>query len=266
MDKESFSESYVSVKNVCPNWVTDNFLEFMKLTLEDCKWKNITSIGWWLGIFEMDAAKEWAKVTIVDPMFMNENYTDLKIQRNIEWMEDKIRRQKRDILEWIKTDVVKVLSESDDENEKLKQKEKLNWYNDLQIEKDEYIERHNELLNHLINWKNNQKKYWLILNSSSGDKIEWIDVGSQDIVIIAHTLSHVYNKTSCDIVDFLYESLKILKPGWKLYIIDYVGDMDVVENVLEKTDSKMYYKVNKWSFVCCFDKNWLLRFIENERG
>jgi hypothetical protein len=55
--------------------------------------------------------------------------------------------------------VVKVLSESDDENEKLKQKEKLNWYNDLQIEKDEYIERHNELLNHLINWKNNQKKY-----------------------------------------------------------------------------------------------------------
>jgi hypothetical protein len=32
-------------------------------------------------------------------MFMNENYTDLKIQRNIEWMEDKIRRQKRDILE-----------------------------------------------------------------------------------------------------------------------------------------------------------------------
>jgi hypothetical protein len=37
MDKESFSESYVSVKNVCPNWVTDNFLEFMKLTLEDCK-------------------------------------------------------------------------------------------------------------------------------------------------------------------------------------------------------------------------------------
>ena len=104
------------------------------------------------------------------------------------------------------------------------------------------------------------------MNSSSGDKIEWIDVGSQDIVIIAHTLSHVYNKTSCDIVDFLYESLKILKPGWKLYIIDYVGDMDVVENVLEKTDSKMYYKVNKWSFVCCFDKNWLLRFIENERG
>jgi hypothetical protein len=63
----------------------------------------------------------------------------------------------------------------------------------------------------------------------------------------------------------LEEALNLLKSGWKLYIIDYVWDMGSIDEILEKTDSKMYYKVNKWSFVCCFDKDWLAKFVENER-
>jgi len=45
MEKEKHSPSYVDVKSICPNWVTDNFLDFMDLKLEDLKDKNITSIG-----------------------------------------------------------------------------------------------------------------------------------------------------------------------------------------------------------------------------
>lgn len=266
MNRESYPESYVSVKNICPNWITDNFLDFMDLKLEDLKGKNITSVGGWFWIFEMDVAKHGAKVTIVDPMFMDENYADSKLQENIEWMNDKIKRQGKGILEWIKKSVVQALNESNDEEERLKNEEKLDWYNWLQVEKNEYSDRHKELLNHLNNWKTNQQNYWLILNPSSWDKIEWIDANSQDIVVIAHTLWHVYNKSSCDIVDFLEEALKLLKSGWKLYIIDYVWDMGGIDEILEKTDCKMYYKVNKWSFVCCFDKDWLSKFVEKERG
>jgi hypothetical protein len=47
----------------------------------------------------MDAAKNGAKVTVVDPMFMDKDYADSKLQENIEWMSDKIKRQNKDILE-----------------------------------------------------------------------------------------------------------------------------------------------------------------------
>lgn len=265
MDKETFQKSYVNVKSICPNWVTDNFLNFMDLKLEDLKDKNITSIGWWFWIFEMDAAKNGAKVTVVDPMFADKDSVDSKLQENIDRMKDKIKRQGKGILEWIRKNVAETLNESWDEKEKTEKEEKLEWYDGLQIQKNEYTDRHKEILNHLNNWKADQQNYWLILNPSSGDKIEWIDTASQDIVVISHTLWHIFNKSFLDIVDFLEEALKILKPGWKLYIIDYVWDIIDLEEVLEKTDLKMYYRVNKWSFVCCFDRDWLAKLVENER-
>jgi hypothetical protein len=120
------------------------------------------------------------------------------------------------------------------------------------------------LLNHLKNWKENQIKYWLILNSSSWDDIKWIDRNSQDVVLIAHTLSHIYNKSHWDIVNFLSEASKILTSDWKFYIIDKIRDIPEVEKILEKTKLKNYYKVNKWSFVCCFDKEWLDGFLDKE--
>ena len=264
MEKERHPEWYVDVKNICPNWVTDNFLDFMNLNLEDLNGKNITSIGGWFGIFEMDAAHNGAKVTIVDPMFMDENYVNLKLQENIDWIKEKIRRQKKGILEWIRSDVEKTLNESNDEDEKLECRQKLKWYDGLQVQKNEYSDRHKQLLNHLKNWKENQKKYWLILNPSSWDNIQWIDANSQDMVVIAHILWHIYNRSSLNIKDFLDQWYKVLKSGWKLWIIDYVWDIENLEKILEKTDLKKYYKVNRWSFVCCFDREWLAIFLDRE--
>lgn len=260
-----YPEWYVNVKSISPNRITENFLDFMELRLEDCKGKNITSIGWWFGIFEMDMAKEWAKVVAVDPMFANQEWIDAKLQENIDWMYGKSKWKNGSKFEKMKADIVKILSESEDERELFEAQERLQRYNECQAEIEEYLYRRKILLNHLKNRKENQIKYGLILNPSSWDKIEWIDKNSQDVILIAHTLSHIYNKSHWDIVKFLSEASKILESEWKLYVIDYVWDILDVEQVFEKTNFKKCYKVNKWSFVCCFDKKWLDKFLENEK-
>ena len=264
MEKKKYPEWYVDVKSICPNWDTQNFLDFMDLKLEDCKGKNITSIGGWFGIFEIDAAKVWAKVIIVDPMFLDQNGIMSKLQENIDWMEEKSRWKLEKKFWKFKSEIAQILSESKDEKEIAEAKEKLKWFNERQAEVEEYVRRRKNLLNHLKNWKENQKKYGLILNPSSWDKIEWIDKNSQDFMVIAHTLPHIYNKSDWDIVKFLKEGCKLLKSDGKLYIIDYVRDIPELEKILEITDKKEYYKVNKWSFVCCFDKKRLSEFLDNE--
>ena len=264
MEKENYPEWYVDVKSISPNWITENFLDFMNLKLEDCKWKNITSIGWGFWIFEMDMAKNWANVTIVDPVFADKQWIDLKLKENMDWMKEKSRWKNEGKFEKMKSEIIDVLAESKDEKEIAEAQENLQRYNERQAEIEEYLRRRKILMEHLKNWKENQVKYWLLLNSSSWDDIKWIDVNSQDIVLIAHTLSHIYNKSDCDIVNFLSEASKILKSDWKFYIIDYIRDIPEVEKILEKTKLKNYYKVNKWSFVCCFDKEWLDGFLDKE--
>jgi hypothetical protein len=44
VNKEIFPESYVNVKSISPNWITENFLDFMDLKIEDFKEKDVTSI------------------------------------------------------------------------------------------------------------------------------------------------------------------------------------------------------------------------------
>ena len=264
MEKEKYPEWYVDVKSISPNWITENFLDFMNLKLEDCKGKNITSIGWWFWIFEMDMAKNWANVTIVDPIFANKQWIDVKLKENMDWMKEKSRWKNEGRFEKMKLEIRDVLAESKDEKEIAEAQENLQRYNERQAEIEEYLRRRKILMEHLKNWKENQVKYWLILNSSSWDDIKWVDKNSQDVVLIAHTLSHVYNKSDWDIVNFLSESSKILISDWKFYIIDYIRDVPDVEKVLEETNLKKYYKVNKWSFVCCFDKEWLDKFLEDE--
>ena len=264
MEREKYPEWYVDVKSISPNWITDNFLDFMDLNAEKLKGKNITSIGWWFWIFEMDMAKNWANVTIVDPMFANKQWIDVKLKENMDWMKEKSRWKNEGKFEKMKSEIIDVLAESKDEKEIAEAQENLQRYNERQAEIEEYLRRRKILMEHLKNWKENQIKYWLILNSSSWDDIKWVDNGSQDIVLIAHTLSHIYNKSDWDIVNFLSEASKILKSDWKFYIIDYIRDIPEVEKILEKTKLKNYYKVNKWSFVCCFDKEWLDKFLENE--
>lgn len=265
MEKEKYPEWYVDVKSISPNRITDNFLDFMNLSLEDLKGEKITSIGWWFWIFEMDAAKVWANVIIVDPMFADMEWIDSKLQENIDWMKWKTKWKMKAKFWELEKELIKNLSETSSEKEKQKIRDELQWYNEREKEIEEYLCRRKLLWEHLENRKENQIKYWLILNSSSWDDIKWIDKNSQDVVLIAHTLSHIYNKSHWDIVKFLSEASKILKSEWKLYVIDYVWDISDVEQVFEKTDFKKYYKVNKWSFVCCFDKKWLSKFLENEK-
>ena len=115
MEKEKYPQWYVDVKSICPNWDTPNFLDFMDLKSEDCKGKKITSIGWWFGVFEMDMAKEWAKVIAVDPMFANQKWIDAKLQENVDWMQEKSRWKNEGKFWKMKEDIVKILSESKDE-------------------------------------------------------------------------------------------------------------------------------------------------------
>jgi len=262
MSKENYPEWYVDVKNLSPNWVSKNFLDFMDLKLEDCKGKNITSIGWWFGIFEMDAAKAWANVIVVDPLFSDDSWIDWKIQENVDWLNDKMGKNHHTIVNEFRNNILKALSECEDDNERLELEDRLSRCGERELELDEYASRREELLKHLKEWKKNQ--HLLVLNHSSGDNIHWIDIGSQDMVVIWHTLSHIHNKSDWSIKKFLEEWLKILKDDGKLWIIDYIWDNQEFENILINTNNKEYYKENKWSFVCCFDKKWLNMFLEED--
>ena len=264
MSKEVYPEWYIDVKSICPNRDTQNFLDFMNLKLEDCKWKNITSIGWGLGVFEMDAAKQWAIMTAVDPIFSDKSLLDWKIQENIHWLNKKTNRESSNLVERLRMEVAETLASSRYPDKYEEVLDRLRRYDERKLEIDEYIRRRREQIEHLKNWGSNQEKYWLILNPSSWDNIVWIENNSQDVVVIAHTLSHIYNKSSWNIIDFLEEAFRILDLDWKLYIIDYVWDIKNLEKILKKTELKEYYKVNKGSFVCCFDKKWLGKFLENE--
>lgn len=263
MSIETYPEWYVDVKNLSPNRVTRNFLEFMNLKLEDCKGKNIRSIWWGFWIFEMDAAKAWARVTAVDPLFSNDDLIEWKIKENIDWLKEKKEKENTELCRDIRMGIMKALSEVEDENERLKLEERLKRHVDRQHEIDDYINRRAELLEHLENRGQNQKQYWLILNPSSWDNIRWIDDSSQDMVIIWHTLSHIYN-SAWNIKKFLEEWRRILENKWKLWLIDYCWTNSELEDKLKKTEYKQYYKEIKGSFVCCFDKEWLSKFLQKD--
>lgn len=261
---EKYPESYVDVKSICPNRDTPNFLDFMNLKLEDCKGKNITSIGWWFGIFEMGVAKEWAIVTAVDPIFLDKSLVDTKLQENFEWLNTKTKWKSDELVRKLRDDVASALSSSESPDKYAEIQKKLERYDNKKAEVEEYIRKRREQIKHLESWKDNQEKYWLILNSSSGDDIHWIENSSQDIVIIAHTLSHIHKNPNINIKKFLEEWLKLLRDSWKLWIIDYIWCTQDLETKLRKTDNKEYFKENKWSFACCLDKKWLSEFLQED--
>ena len=72
----------------------------------------------------------------------------------------------------------------------------------------------------------------------------WVDGSSQDMVIIWHTLSHIYSKWLWNIEEFLKEWLRILKDDGRLWIIDYTWENNKFEDALENTGLKKYFKVN----------------------
>ncbi len=263
MDKEKFPEWYVNVKSLSPNWITENFLSFMWLKLEDCIGKSITSIWWWFGIFEMDAARAGAIVTAVDPIFSDKENIKSRLKENSEWLNEKTNW---DFINWVETtknNIANALLQCDDTEERHIMEDKLVRYQTRITEINEYLNRRKKLLKHLNSWEEEQITNWLILNPSSWDCIKWIDNATQDMVVIWHTLSHIYNQW-WNINGFLEEAERILKNDWNIWIIDYIWDNRWFEKKLSETEIKKYYKEVKWSFVCCFDKIWLKEFIERE--
>jgi len=263
MDKEKFPEWYVNVKSLSPNWITENFLSFMWLKLEDCIGKNITSIWGWFWIFEMDAARAWAIVNAVDPIFSDKENIKSRLKENREWLNEKTNW---DFVNWVETtknNIANMLLQCEDTEERHIMKDKLDRYQARITEINDYLNRRKMLLKHLDSWEEEQIKNWLILNPSSWDDIEWIGDDGQDIVVIWHTLSHIY-KQWWKIRWFLEEAERIVKDSWKVWIIDYCWDNRWFEEKLDKSEMKEYYREVKWSFVCCFDKIGLNEFIEKE--
>lgn len=244
-------ESYQDVKNVCPNLVAGDFLEFMELSLEECAWKNIASIGGGFWMLEIELAKNWWNVVDIDPIFQDKELMHTKINENIDWFINKLD---------IASKLYKILYDNrSDSNE---------WRNNKKEMAKLYQSKQNKILNHLKEWENNQIQYGLSLNASVGDKIEWIDDGSQDIVMINHTLNHIVSNVEnrpIIVKDMLNEALRIMKSGWKFWIVDYVGKiwwLDKLEVRLNEAE-KSWGKVIRWSFSSGFTKRWLEKFIKD---
>jgi hypothetical protein len=74
-------------------------------------------------------------------------------------MQEKSKWKNGSKFEKMKADIVKILSESEDERELFEAQERLQRYNERQAEIEEYLCRRKILLNHLKNRKENQIKY-----------------------------------------------------------------------------------------------------------
>jgi hypothetical protein len=81
------------------------------------------------------------------------------LKENVDWMYGKSRWKNEGKFEKMKSDIAKILSESEDERELFEAQERLQRYNECQAEIEEYLYRRKILLNHLKNRKENQIKY-----------------------------------------------------------------------------------------------------------
>ena len=250
METINYPDWYVEVKNICPNRLTEDFLDFMETSLEDCKWKNITSIGGWFWIFEMDVAKNWWNVIVVDPVFSDKQHVHNKINENIGRLKGKLETSSR---------LFATLYD--------KQKNPTKWQLEKRKKAEWYRKTQETLLYNLEEREKNQIKYNLSLNASSGDNIQWIKNESQDIVMINHTLNHITSKIenrSTIVKSMLSESLRIMKKNWKFWIVDYGGSiwwLWEMETWL-KESNKIWWKTKCWSFSSWFSKKWLEMFIK----
>lgn len=258
-------EWYVESKNVSPNRVTENFLDFMDMNIEDCKWRKITSIGWWFWIFEVDIAKIWADVTLVDPVYKDKSQISLKLDEN----KKRLTRKKRDKVQAVMNERKKELeiALANKQWNVKENEETLNFINECIENFDEYQCRRERLVNNLNEWCENVEKYNIKLNPSSWENIVWVEPSNQDIVMINHTLNHIITSTESRekiVKSILLEWYRLLNEKWILWIIDYSWDLKSFENMLLESEDKMKdSKFIKWSFSTSFSKDWLNKFIQH---
>ena len=106
-------------------------------------------------------------MTAVDPIFSDKKVLNKKLQENIDWLDEKTNRKSRDLVERLRLEVAKSLTETKTKQDYEEVLERLKRYDERKEEVDNYILKRKEQINHLKNWRSNQEKYGLILNSSS---------------------------------------------------------------------------------------------------
>lgn len=194
-------------------------LDFLWIKLEDFKWKNVVDLWWgfwWLAKNIVDFVK---KLTIVDPIFLEENIDNVLNKNIIEQV--RLINAREDL---VKSNP-NLPKETPNSIESKKVLEEMKWWINYKKEKFPNVER----------------------NPSYAENIVWVEDESIDYVFCNYVLS----KETIDIEDAIKELNRILKSGWKIIYSDYEKD----EKLL--TEFKKYFKVeiiydnNNWIIIIC---------------
>ena len=272
INQPGIEPEFADIKSISPNLITQDYLNLMWLNISDLEWKSIASIGWWFWILEMDLAKKWNNVEVIDPIYWdpilrqrkrNETYDRLK------WAYER-KHEKNDFLEKTVEDIKYKIQKIQQEllhifdNDHLNTQEQYNIYDELKIKKQKLQEqltstketqkRRERLFNNKVyliqNLEDRSKELPqnITLNPSYWENIQNIETDSKDIIFINHILHCFPNKLK----QFLEQADKILKDDWKIYIVDYY---DYIENLQNYFKINWSYKLDWWTF-CWSLKKW----------
>lgn len=269
---------FADIKSISPNLITQDYLWLMWLDFPDFEWKKVASIWWWFWIMEMDLAKKWNDVEVIDPIYWSPELRERKRKETHEWLKQSYERrhEKNNILqeslERLEKELIKIRAQLSQvfDNDRLNTQQCYELYDNLTIkeqelqkklkETKELKERRDQLFNNkpiLIQWLeewNSDIPNHIKLNPSYWENIEGIEHGSKDIIFINHILHCFPNKLKV----FLEQADKILKEDGKIYIVDYYDYIDNLQNYFKKNWT---YKSIWWTF-CGSLKKWEYENIE----
>ncbi len=235
MEQHEQQNNHGPIASIRPDYITKDYLELILLDISDFEGKNVVSIWWWFWMLEMDLAKNWTNVQIVDPIYNNKKSIILKkIKEQIIGLREIENKRSHTITLSTQQNIVECLSNIQG------QRVHLNDFHD--------------------NYKYNKLPMTLTLNPSSWEDIKWIESDSQDYIFINNVLFHCPEKIN----NFLSEADKILKPWGTIFIIDYKDDLKdlqkyFINNGTHKTinDNSRRY----WAF-CWSIKKWEYKQVE----
>ena len=255
INKPENNPEFADTKCISPNLASDDYLQLMHLDFSDFEWKKVASIWWWFGILEMDLAKRWTDVEIIDPIYSSTELRQKKLDETYDWVKKSYMEatwHRTGVLEkWIenlKKEIALLLEDENPNIEKLYEKQQ-----ELE-EKESQKKRKDKLLhNKLLLMKNledrhHEKPNNLILNPSNWEDIHGIDESSKDYVLINHLLHYFPDKINI----FLQQADKILKDWWNIFIVEYIDELPELQEFFMKNWT---YNVIWWTF-CGSLKKW----------
>lgn len=246
---------FVNIQNVSPNLNSEDFLSLMDLSFSDFYWKKIASIGAWFWILEMDIAKVWkTEVEVVDPIYNTDE------TRNKSWektyarisKKQKMAKPKNNYLEESIENLNNILLTPDEFDSRTEQQiiNDLLWKESLRKRRELLYQNKQKILENLLNRKN-QRPNNLKINWSFWEDIKWIEYWSKDYIFINHLLYKFQKK----IIKFLQQADNLLKDDWKIYIIDYVWEIDFLEKYFKQNWTyksiwwEFWWALKKWEYL-----------------